>query len=166
MLHAGAITKSELNERLRQFSMPLFNPEWIVDDHMYMQTVAWEWIETSDEANAALASLPRDAHTEFDDATLGVVYQLAGKSGSAVPALRRARSTCSGLAWPRQYIRLNWFLGQALEETGDIPGACAAYQSVLDRWESAKPKSVTADRSRARMSAINCVPSSRTPEVR
>ncbi|WP_438008269.1 hypothetical protein WME89_05915 [Sorangium sp. So ce321] len=71
-------------------------------------------------------------------------------------ALRRATSACDGFYWPRKYVRIGWFLGQALEQTGDTPGACAAYQSVIDRWGDAKPQSVTADSARARMKAIGC----------
>jgi serine/threonine-protein kinase len=47
-------------------------------------------------------------------------------------------------------------LGQALEATGDATGACGAYRKVLARWGNAKPKSVTADKARARSKALRC----------
>ncbi|MEJ7732226.1 MAG: protein kinase [Polyangiaceae bacterium] len=47
-------------------------------------------------------------------------------------------------------------LGQALEQTGDKPGACAAYDKALHRWGNAKPKSVTGDDARARSKALGC----------
>ena len=60
------------------------------------------------------------------------------------------------LAWPVRYVRAFWFLGQALERTGEISGACEAYASVIDRWGNASPRSVTAEQARARMKALGC----------
>jgi hypothetical protein len=47
-------------------------------------------------------------------------------------------------------------LGEALEQTGDKAGACEAYGVVLDRWDHAKPRSVTVDKARARVKALGC----------
>ena len=54
------------------------------------------------------------------------------------------------------WIHAHVVLGQALEQTGDTPGACAAYAVVLDRWKDAKPRSVSVDTATARSKALSC----------
>ncbi|WP_437941741.1 hypothetical protein [Sorangium sp. So ce341] len=65
---------------------------------------------------------------------------------------------CDMLDWPVTYVRSFWFLGQALEQTGDIAGACHAYASVIERWGGASPPSQTAARARGRSRALGCGP--------
>jgi serine/threonine-protein kinase len=43
-----------------------------------------------------------------------------------------------------------------LEQKSDRDGACAQYAAILSRWGNAKPKSVTADKARARSTALAC----------
>jgi eukaryotic-like serine/threonine-protein kinase len=43
-----------------------------------------------------------------------------------------------------------------LEQTGDTPGACAAYAVVMDRWKNARPRSVTLDKAKERSRALSC----------
>jgi eukaryotic-like serine/threonine-protein kinase len=45
-------------------------------------------------------------------------------------------------------------LGEAREHAGDVAGARAAYEEVLRRWGKAKPRSVTADKARARLARL------------
>ena len=47
-------------------------------------------------------------------------------------------------------------MGPALETTGDKRGACAAYETVVDRWGKAKPRSTTADKARERVKTLVC----------
>jgi serine/threonine-protein kinase len=59
---------------------------------------------------------------------------------------------------PMAHTRALAHLGMAREATGDKDGACRAYASVLARWGSAKPRSVTADEVRAKARALDCPP--------
>ncbi len=54
------------------------------------------------------------------------------------------------------YLWTQVLLGEALEGTGDKPGACTAYGVVMERWKNAKPRSVVLERSRARTKALGC----------
>jgi serine/threonine-protein kinase len=47
-------------------------------------------------------------------------------------------------------------LGEALAATGDTAGACAEYESVIDLWGRAKPRSVTAERAREQARRLGC----------
>lgn len=58
--------------------------------------------------------------------------------------------------WIMSGLQDRLLLGRVLEETGDRDGACAQYAAILFRWGNAKPKSVTADKARARSKALSC----------
>jgi eukaryotic-like serine/threonine-protein kinase len=95
----------------------------------------------------------------------GRVYFLAGDVAAAIPLLRQESAWCGDtgniplpIAWTIPWIRDNFYLGQALEQQGDKPGACAAYAKVLTRWGHAKPRSVTAEKVRERTKALGCAP--------
>ena len=90
------------------------------------------------------------------DAYVGRVYLLAGHMDEALKWLGQATQSCSTLRFPFEQTRAYLWLGQAKESKGDTKGACGAYQVVLDRWGHAKPKSVSADQARARVSALGC----------
>jgi hypothetical protein len=47
-----------------------------------------------------------------------------------------------------------YWLGAALEKTGDSAGARDAYGKLLARWGDAKPRSVFAERARAAMARV------------
>jgi serine/threonine-protein kinase len=116
---------------------------------------------TGPDALAALESapspLPRVHSNQFHREGLeanGRVLLLAGRAPEAVPYLRRAAASCAALQAPLEHTHAELHLGQALEETGDTPGACEAYRVVLDRWGSARPRSVAAEIARGRWRAI------------
>jgi serine/threonine-protein kinase len=89
-------------------------------------------------------------------ALVGHAYWLAERLDDAIPALRRGTATCTILFDPFGNTR-GWLdLGSALEANGDRAGACDAYKVVLDRWGHARPRSVTAERARARTTALGC----------
>jgi hypothetical protein len=116
--------------------------------------------ETVDEATAALAILPQYPLTLFamyrsEDAYVGRTYLLAGRAREGLAALKKGASNCNVLNDPIDHIRAQLWLGQALEQTGDPQGACAAYKVVLDHWGT-KPVSVTADAARERAKALAC----------
>jgi serine/threonine-protein kinase len=119
------------------------------------------------EAVAALSREPRmalphggeDLWTGVDaDAVAGHTMLLAGRTADALPVLRRASRNCFALTWPYQHVRAALDLGRALEQTGDAPGACAAYAQVLARWGSARPRSVTADAAHDAARRLHCRP--------
>jgi serine/threonine-protein kinase len=87
---------------------------------------------------------------------IGKVYSLAGRVEEALPYLTRATADCGVLYAPFRHISAHYHLGMALEGKGDTRGACAAYQVVLDHWGNAKPRSLTAEKARARSKALDC----------
>jgi eukaryotic-like serine/threonine-protein kinase len=118
---------------------------------------------TPDEAKEALDALPkyeplpqRPFLVAGDGFNLGKTYLLGGRVDDAVAALERATRSCTALEYPLAHTMAFELLGRALEKKGDSAGACAAYKVVIDRWGSAKPKSTTADRARARYKALAC----------
>ena len=122
-----------------------------------------EEVASEADARAALAALPRflpfpplwHFATEF---AIGKTYLLAGQVDEAIAYLRRAAASCDALDFPFEHVRALLYLGKSLEARNDEPGACASYRSVLARWGSAKPRSVTAEAARARMVALRCSP--------
>jgi serine/threonine-protein kinase len=118
---------------------------------------------TAEEARAALDALPEYAPiaTSFDtesiqDAVIGHTYVLAGRWAEALPFLQRAVANCDVFFAPLAHTRATLELGAVLETKGDERGACDAYSKVLARWGGAKPRSVTADKARARVKALAC----------
>ena len=124
-------------------------------------------VETPEEAREALALFPNVAPPrvlaakDFSVAMLGKLYVLAGRAEEAVPYLQRTVKSCFALLAPFVHTRANYYLGRALEATGDTAGACAAYGNVLARWGGAKPESVTASKARGRSRELRCAAGSR-----
>jgi serine/threonine-protein kinase len=127
--------------------------------------------ETPAEARVALEALPKwsplpsSATQPIAAGAQGRAYALGGDAEKAVPLLRAEVDWCGPLPTGDGTLRTGWvvramqdrlLLGQALEQTGDRDGACVQYAAVLARWGSAKPRSVTADKARARARAIGC----------
>ncbi len=65
-----------------------------------------------------------------------------------------AASPCLALADPLPRTWAQFYLGMALEGTGDVEGARAAYRTVVERWGKATPRSVTAEKARKRLLAL------------
>jgi serine/threonine-protein kinase len=86
------------------------------------------------------------------------VLALAGRTDDAVPFLERAVATCLVLDDPVGHTRAWAALARVRDARGDTQGACAAFRVVLDRWGSARPRSVTADAARSRLRALSCPP--------
>jgi serine/threonine protein kinase/tetratricopeptide (TPR) repeat protein len=126
---------------------------------------AWRWFyrgaSDAPEAADALAALshfrpiPDGALRHKNTALfLGKMYALTGRAADALPLLRRATRTCTPLDDIIGSTQAWALLGQVLEQTGDTDGARDAYEKVLARWGTAKPRSVTADKARARLAAL------------
>ncbi|HSQ66860.1 MAG TPA: serine/threonine-protein kinase [Polyangiaceae bacterium] len=120
--------------------------------------------ESIDEAKRALDKLPEflpmppdSRRTAVFNADLGKVYALAGGRDNAelaIGPLTAVTQSCIELDSPLLQTRAFYFLGMALENKGDLEGARKAYQVVLDRWGTAKPKSTTLEKARARLKAL------------
>jgi eukaryotic-like serine/threonine-protein kinase len=110
------------------------------------------------EALQQVGPLPPFRPETMADAYVGRMYLLAGRTDDAITWLGQATQSCATLQFPFEQTRAFLWLGQAKESKGDTKGACGAYQVVLDRWGQAKPKSVSADQARARVSALGCRP--------
>ena len=117
--------------------------------------------ENLEESKEALAALPQflpfppdSRHTPNFDAEVGKAFALGGRYDEAVPLLTNVTRACIGLGSPQLQTRAFYFLGVALEGKGDLEGARVAYQTVVDRWGAAKPRSVTAERARARLAHL------------
>jgi serine/threonine-protein kinase len=122
---------------------------------------------TSAQATRALARLGDVGASHWEPqmswaaASLGRIYLLAGHPAEAIGPLRLAAQACTILTTPDSgntiwWMRAHVLLGQALEQTGDHAGACAAYAVVLDRWKNAKPRSVTLEKAKDRSRVLGC----------
>ncbi|WXA98018.1 serine/threonine-protein kinase [Pendulispora brunnea] len=76
----------------------------------------------------------------------GKLYLEADDATRAAPLLEKGAAACISLDFPYLNVRAHLWEGMAKQRSGDIAGACDAYQSVIDQWGAAKPFSVTARR--------------------
>lgn len=132
-------------------------------------------VETGADAREARAALPAFSPLPALGTApglqgeLAVVRALTGDVDGAVPGLRTATAACSSWVNMRYWsgyhsgddalfdsMRERLLLGQVLEKKDDAAGACAQYAAILARWGHAKPRSVTADRARARSKVLGC----------
>jgi len=116
-------------------------------------------VEDAKDAIAALAShppLPPYVPETMAGASAGLAFLLVGRTEEGKRWLEQAAGTCAALSFPIEHTRAKLWLGRAREASGDVPGACAAYRTVLDRWGHAKPRSVTADEARERLGRLGC----------
>jgi serine/threonine-protein kinase len=117
---------------------------------------------TLDDARAALDALPRYAPIPsfrpmtLVDAAIGTTFLLGGRDDEALTWLEGATRSCHALDFPFEHTRAHHALGLAREAKGDVAGACAAYQVVVDRWGKTRPRSVTAEKASARRAALAC----------
>jgi hypothetical protein len=153
-----AITRERLRAQLGRCST--------VDDDLWAEYLGT--VETPEEARYALSRVDLPEHPE-DDVLWGWAGRsllLMGRAREAVPLLQRAARSCTLFPGtqgtpatrpiPVWYVRANELLGEALEATHDVAGACAAYAVVTSRWKDATPRSVTLERARARAHALRC----------
>lgn len=116
-------------------------------------------VEAARRATSSSPSVP--SRTEFLQGPQwqfvpGLVLFEAGRVDDALPFLEGASSACTAFQWPGWTMAAHHLLGLARERANDIPGACRAYATVIKRWGTAKPRSVTADAVRTRWDALHC----------
>ncbi len=159
MFHGGALSREELRAKRAAWvarAKPVYGDEPL---RLWMVMYGGE-IETPDEANealAALSGLPKYATDPANLASLplGEAYLLAGRVDEALPFLRREQRSCFAFGSAR-YNRDLYYLGLALEQKGDTPGACDAYAAVLARWGNPRPHSVTGEKAHTHSAALGC----------
>jgi serine/threonine-protein kinase len=164
-LRAGAIPRPEY-ERQRAQAIEAFRAKWQSAGRKLDDDFAWlSWsmaygvaVATEEEARAAVAAMPPQRSKAVDagrwvsvDMSAGRAYALAGAFAAAVPPLRRIADGCLVLADPMSRTQAAFYLGLALEGTGDPDGARAAYRKVVERWGKPIPKSITAEKARRRL---------------
>jgi serine/threonine-protein kinase len=171
---AGHISDGEMRET-RKAWMAEAQAQMVARDANAVWVMFYAWPAwTQADAREAMAVLPEYAPLPLHkmdptgEGATGRVYLLAGDAQRAVPLLQAETTWCAnipmhgfrpeGIDWQIARIRDFFFLGQALEQTGDTRGACAAYGAVLDRWGKAKPRSLTAEKARGRSRALGCAP--------
>jgi serine/threonine-protein kinase len=119
---------------------------------------------TSERARAAVSAMPAGAQPLVSDQSFivnhaaGKTLLLADRAREAEPYLRAAASCCDGFELPLLHARNQLLLGRSREAIDDRPGACAAYQALLDRWGKTKPLPATASAARTRSRALRCEP--------
>ena len=160
-MRAGGLSQAGLTAR---------RETWLEDERRNVAQSGLTWTyafaalaETKAEAEEALAALPGyqplssfTYYVGIPDAEIGRTYLLAGQADAAIPHLTKAVATCSAFRHPFAHTQAALHLGEALESTGDMAGACAAYAKVIARWGQAKPRSISAERARARSKVLAC----------
>ncbi|MGD0528883.1 MAG: protein kinase [Polyangiaceae bacterium] len=130
----------------------------------------YAWAETPSEAHEAVATAPIPVSPNGPGpwawGVEGRVRALTGDADGAIPLLRQGAARCGEVPYGhRASVPIDWMmdqmhdrllLGQMLEQKSDRDGACGQYASVLARWGSAKPRSITAEQARARSKTIGC----------
>jgi serine/threonine protein kinase len=86
----------------------------------------------------------------------GTILRAAGRTEEAIYHLRRAGQSTMAVADPFRHTLANHELGLALEMAGDRAGALEAQGTVLARWGTAVPHSVSADAARQRLMELRC----------
>ena len=162
LARSGAITTTELGTRRTQWLH-----EWRGKTHDayigYLWIAGWaRTVSTPAEARAALdarkdfPALPPFAPVSVASSYVGETYALAGEQAKAIATLQAARASCTELEFPVEHVRGVFSLGQVLEDAGETARACDAYSEVVARWGAAKPRSLTAERAKARMKKLAC----------
>jgi tetratricopeptide (TPR) repeat protein len=160
-MRAGGLSPAEFAAR---------RATWLEDERRNVAQSGLTWTyafaapaETKVEAEEALAALPGyeplssfTYYVGIPDAEIGRTYLLAGQAAAAVRHLTKAVATCSAFRYPFAHTQAALHLGEALESSGDVTGACGAYAKVIARWGQAKPRSISAERARSRSKALAC----------
>jgi serine/threonine protein kinase/tetratricopeptide (TPR) repeat protein len=90
---------------------------------------------------------------------LGHAALLAGDLDRAIGWLKQAADACFSSETPVLFAqRARLELGDAYERKGDAAAACETYGKILAQWSHPKPRSVTAEKAKARMKALHCAP--------
>jgi hypothetical protein len=94
------------------------------------------------------------------DLIVGRAFAKGGRVDAAIPLLEEASRAC-GLAHSEEAFTFSRAeaqveLADALAARGDTAGACTWLGKVVAQWGRATPRSVTAERAKARRRALGC----------
>ncbi len=160
----GAIAEAPLAAARAEWGAAMRRSTLFDAAHIWAADVAAP-VSTPAEAVEALRTMPASlrpgaggyrAPSHHTDAFTGHALLLAGEIDAAIPFLRSTATSCGALSNPFVHTRASLWLGQALEQKSDVPGACAAYGVVLRRWGQTRPPSLTAEAARKRADALHC----------
>ncbi len=154
-----------LTARAEHDQLEAWRADWRQRFHGDLPPLSWVVADarvarTREEAVAALAVRPplEQLPGAFHLDVVGRVSALAERTEEAATQLSLAAGHCMVLDQPFAVVRASLALGELQEQIGDGAAACASYARVLQRWGSAKPRSVTADEALARAAKLGCVP--------
>ncbi len=90
--------------------------------------------------------------TEVDLVT-AAVYRFSGRPRESLPYIEAADKSCFRLENPIAWMMTQRAMGDTLAALGDVLGARAAYQQVIDTWGKSRPRCVTVDEARKSLAA-------------
>jgi serine/threonine-protein kinase len=161
MLHSGALSKPAFSTRRAAWIKQFEKIDPGEKGMAWLMAYAFD-IETREEAEEALAALdalpaemrPSPSRNRWEGSVeIGHMYVLVGRPDDALPYLQRRAASCMAGV---ERVMVSDVLGQALEQKGDVAGACAAYGVVIERFGKVKPRSRRAERARERSLALHC----------
>ena len=85
---------------------------------------------------------------------MGKTLALAGRGVEAEAYLSHAVLSCTVFESPFAAMHARYELARVLEVGHQLERARALYQSVLDRWQTARPRSLTAAHAEERLKAL------------
>ena len=162
LVRAGRLSRADY-ARKRQ--------EWIEDwkHRLSASTARYLWIygyaleaDTPEDAAEALdalpvyAPVPEFAPSLHATADVGHVFLLGGRIDDAIHWLSASAHDCDAWENPFEWTKASLWLGQALEQKGDVSGACGAYGDVLKRWRGFGKLSTSVALATKRSSALAC----------
>jgi serine/threonine protein kinase len=109
------------------------------------------------ENNGGLPNLSRIHVDDFYDGcdrllNLAKLQLAAGQASLAAQTLQKAVGGCTSRVSPPYHS----LLGVTLQRLGEQQKACASFATVVERWGQAKPRSITAEKARARAKELHC----------
>ncbi len=120
-----------------------------------------DFAESPAEARDAIALLPgfqpmppETRRTPEFDYAMGKTLALAGRGAEAEAYLSHAVLSCTVFESPFAAMHARYELARVLEVGHQLERARALYQSVLDRWQTARPRSLTATHAEERLKAL------------
>jgi serine/threonine-protein kinase len=158
LLRAGKITRVEYVARRAAWAGKWGKTR--IARYDWFQAYAY-WPRTKGEAIEALGAMPSEGLPPFHpfiypEGAMGRIHLLTDDLAGALPLLHHAADGCFALEDPFTTVRSRFWLGLALEKTGDTKGACDAYAFVIERWGGRTPRSVTGEEAKKHRLALKC----------
>jgi serine/threonine-protein kinase len=152
-----AIPRAEFEEK-RAAWLDRYRKKWLAAGRktdLEFEWIAWSTaygagVRSVDDAREARDAMPRSSLETVKsgrwpgmDLNVGRTLVLNGEPEAALVPLRRVATSCHRLDEPTRSVVAQLFLGEAIERTGNIQEARAAYEKVLSAWGRARPVPLT-----------------------